>query len=59
MQCPRCHRPVHLLSRRHPQRLLLPRCRACHAYVLSPAHKAVLYLLGAAALYLLIQTFFK
>lgn len=57
MHCSYCHRPLRLLSRRHPQRLLLPRCRACGRYTLGPLHKAILYLLAAALFYLLMITF--
>jgi hypothetical protein len=54
MRCPYCHRPVHLLDPRRPLRLLLPRCRFCRRHALSWVHKALLFVLGIAALYLLI-----
>ena len=59
MLCSYCRRPLHLLDTRHPQRLLLPRCRFCGGYTLGPVHKAVLALFAVALLYLLIAVFFK
>lgn len=54
MRCSYCQRPLRLLDRRHPQRLLLPRCRACRGYTLGPVHKILLLLLVAFLCYLLI-----
>jgi hypothetical protein len=53
MRCPYCHRPLRLLDRKHPTRLLAPRCRICRRYSLGPAHKVVLTLLALIILYLL------
>lgn len=58
MRCSHCHRPLNLLDPRHPQRLLLPRCRFCRAYTLSWVHKVVLIVLCVTALYLLSQSVF-
>ena len=53
MRCPYCHRPLRLLDRKHPTRLLAPRCRICRRYSIRAAHKVILALLVLVALYLL------
>lgn len=58
MRCSYCQRPLRLLDRRHPQRLLLPRCRICRRYTLGAARKIILLLLGALLGLLLVGTFF-
>jgi hypothetical protein len=54
MHCRYCHRPIRLLDSRHPQRLLLPRCRVCRNYTFGLAHKAILLLLVAVAVAVLV-----
>jgi hypothetical protein len=54
MHCSYCRRHLRLLDRRHPQRLLLPRCRACGGYTFGLVHKILLLLLVAFLCYLLI-----
>jgi hypothetical protein len=44
---------LRLLDRKHPTRLLLPRCRICRRYSLSATHKVILALLALVVLYLL------
>lgn len=52
MKCPYCGRAVRLfnLGRSNPVKKVLPRCQACHRYVLTAAHKAVLAALALAAI---------
>lgn len=57
MHCSYCHRPLRLLDGKHPQRLLLPRCRACGRYTLGAAHKIILTLMVAVVVYLLMSLF--
>ncbi len=57
MRCQYCDRPLSLLSRRHPQRLLLPRCRGCGNYTLGPVHKVALLLAAGALLAALIASY--
>ena len=54
MRCSYCNRHLHLLDSKHPQRLLVPRCRHCHRLTLGPVHKTALALLAVVILYLLI-----
>ena len=55
MRCSYCHRPLRLLDRRHPQRILLPRCRICHGYTFGAVHKILLLLLCALLAFLLMS----
>jgi hypothetical protein len=57
MRCRYCKRHLHLLDRKHPTRLLLPRCRICRRYSLGTAHKVILALLALVVLYLLTANF--
>jgi hypothetical protein len=54
MRCPYCKRRLRLLDARHPQRLLLPRCRVCGRLAFGVVHKVVLFVLAAALFYLLV-----
>jgi hypothetical protein len=56
MRCSYCKRHLRLLDRKHPLRLLVPRCRHCYRLTLGPVHKTALALLAVVALYLLIDT---
>ena len=51
VKCPYCRRPVKLINlrRSNPVKWVLPRCGACHRYVLSWPHKLALTLLALAA----------
>jgi hypothetical protein len=55
MRCTYCHRPLRLLDRRHPQRLLLPRCRVCRGYIFGAVHKILLIFLCALLAFLLMS----
>jgi hypothetical protein len=55
MNCSYCHRPLRLLDRRHPLRLLLPRCRFCRGYTFGLVHKILLLLIGVLLGFLLIS----
>ena len=57
MNCSYCHRPLRLLDRRHPRRLLLPRCRFCLGYTFGLAHKVLFLIVGAIVFYFLISVF--
>lgn len=51
MNCPHCQRPVKLFNFRRSSLIkkVLPRCGACHRYVLLWGHKLALGALGLTA----------
>jgi hypothetical protein len=53
MKCPHCQRPVKLfnLQRSSPLKKILPRCGACHRYVLTWVHKLIVALLALTAFF--------
>jgi hypothetical protein len=59
MKCPHCQRPVKLfnLQRSSLLKKILPRCGACHRYVLTWAHKLIVALLALAAVFILLALF--
>ena len=57
VKCPYCQRPVKLVNprRRNLLKKVLPRCGACHRYVLAWPHKLTLALLALAAAFMLLK----
>jgi hypothetical protein len=57
MKCPYCQRPVKAfnLRRSSPIKKVLPRCGACHRYVLAWPHKLMLAALAVAASFALLR----
>jgi hypothetical protein len=61
MNCPKCQRPVKLFNlRRHSLiKKVVPRCGACHIYVLSWVHKIILLAVLVPAGLLLLLWYMK
>ena len=57
MKCPYCERPVRLsvFDRDRLLRLILPRCHACHRYVVTWLHALIFGALAAAGIVLLLE----
>ena len=57
MKCPYCERPMRMFAfdAQRPLRLFLPRCRACHRYVITWLHAILLGVLAAAGIVLLLE----
>ncbi|HEX8650069.1 MAG TPA: hypothetical protein VF708_04450 [Pyrinomonadaceae bacterium] len=57
MKCPYCGRHVRMFAFDHdrPLRLILPRCHACHRYVVTWLHALILGLLVTAGIILLLE----
>jgi hypothetical protein len=57
MKCPHCQRPVKLFNFRRSSlvKKLLPRCGACHRYVLAWAHRLILAALALAGFFALLR----
>lgn len=57
MKCPYCARHVRMFAfdRDRPLRLILPRCHACHRYLITWLHAIILGALAAAGIVLLLN----
>lgn len=57
MKCHYCERHVRMFAfdRERPLRLILPRCHACHRYVITWLHGLIFGALAAAGIVLLLE----
>lgn len=58
MKCPYCARNLRIsaFDRDRPLRMILPRCHACHRYVVTWLHAIIFGALAAAGIILLIES---